>query len=93
VDAFITGEICGLVSHLPLRLFMVSSIVSSLDRLSILCLFSTGCSAGPLTGVGSSLSLFLPLSSFRGVYNTRISGALVWRGGIFPWPCSFDVAG
>ena len=93
MDVSITEEICGLVAFSPLRLSMVSSIISSSGRGYILCLFSPGFSAGPLTGVGSSLSLFLPLSSFRGVCNAGISGALVWTGGIFPWPCYFDVAG
>ena len=93
VDMSITGEVCGLVSLSPLRLSMVSSIISSSGRGFILCLFAPGCSAGPLTGVVSSWSLFLPFSSFRGVCSAGISGALVWTGGIFPWSYSFDVSG
>ena len=63
------GGVCWLVSLLDLRLFLVSSMISSSERGFNLCLFAPGCSVGPLIGVVVFLSLFLFLSSFRGVCN------------------------
>ena len=91
MDVSTTGDVCGLVSLSPLRLSMISSLISSLGRGSILYLSAPSYSVGPL--VVSSRSLFLPFSSFRGVCNIGTSGALVWVRGIFPWPRCFDDVG
>jgi len=85
VDMSITREVCGMVAFSPLRLSIISSMISSSDRGLSLFLLAPGYSTGPLMGVVSSLSFFLPFSSFRGVCSAGISGALVCTGGIFSY--------
>jgi len=77
VDVSIIGEVCGLVTLSPLRPSIVFSMISSSNKGFSLCLFAPSCSAGPLMGVASSLSLFFPFSSFIGFFSARISAALV----------------
>ena len=90
IDESITGEVCGLVSLSPLRLSIVSLIISSSSRGFSVFLLAPSYSAGPVMGVVSSLSLFLLFSSFRGVCNAGISGALVCTRGI--WSCCSDIS-
>ena len=77
MDVSTTRDVYGLVSLSLIGLSMISSLVSSSSRGSILFLFSSGCFAGPLTSVDSFRYLFMPFSSFRGVCNVGTSGALV----------------
>ena len=93
VDVSTTGEVCWLNTLSPLSMSVVSSMISSSDRGFSLCLFAPGCSVGPLIGVASSLSLFLLLSSFRGVCNAGVYAALDWAGGICTYSCSLDPPG
>ena len=78
-----TGDVSWLAILSPLRLSIVSSMISSSYRGFNLFISAPGCSTGPLMGVASSLSLFLPFSSFRGVFSDGIFGALVCTGRIF----------
>ena len=86
-------DVCWLVALSSLWLSVISSLISSSGRGSTLCLLAPGCSVDPLAGVASSLSLFLLLSSLRGVYNVGTFGAFVCSEGACPCPCSFDVVG
>ena len=89
VDVSKIRGVCCSVLPSPLRLLVVSPKSLSSEWGFNLYLFSPCCSTDPLIGVSSYLSLFLALSSLRGVCNTGISGTFVCVEG----PCPFDASG